>query len=98
MYIAKIEAVGCPDGNTVLGVGGNVNRLVSGRNRVVRFDGVRLFVPAASHVNVFDMQGRLVVSARNVADSVRLNSLAKGVYVVHVQNGNQKIAHRVNVK
>lgn len=93
MYIAKIEAVGCPDPNAPTGIG-----LVTKSNQVVRFDGSLLTVPSESQVDVFDMQGRPVFSARDIKGSVSLSHMAKGLYVVRVRNGSRSLVHRISVK
>lgn len=81
MYIAKIEAVGCPDPNAPV----SIKKVAAAQT--VRFDGsTRLTVPAGSQVDIFDMQGRPVFSTKNVKNTLSLDHLAKGSYMVRVRN------------
>ena len=52
----------------------------------------------AAKVEVFDMQGRPVFSAKNVKGSVELQSIAEGLYVVRVREGSKSLMQRVPIK
>ena len=58
-----------------------------------------LFVAGATaaKVDVFDMQGRPVFSAKNVKGSVDLK-VAEGMYVVRVRDGSKSLMQRVTIK
>ena len=51
----------------------------------------------AAKVEVFDMQGRPVFSAKNVKTSVDLK-IAEGMYVVRVRDGSKSLMQRVTIK
>jgi len=51
----------------------------------------------AAKVEVFDMQGRPVFSAKNVKGSVDLK-IAEGMYVVRVRDGSKSLMQRVTIK
>ena len=59
-----------------------------------------LFVAGANSakVDVFDMQGRPVFSAKDVKGSVELQSIAEGLYVVRVREGSKSLMQRVPIK
>jgi len=63
-------------------------------------DGRLLHVSGASlvAVDVFDMQGRPVVSFRNVSGAVNLGAIRQGGYVVRVRSGSFSLVRRVMVK
>lgn len=63
-------------------------------------DGRLLHVSGASlvAVDVFDMQGRPVVSFRNVSGAVNLGAIRQGGYVVRVRSGSFSLVRRVTVK
>ncbi len=96
MYIAKIEAVGCPDGDINMGIvqpfaKSSTNITLSEKN---------LLVSAGKpvQVDVFDMQGRPIFSAKNVEGAVSLASVAKGYYVVRVSDGSNSLVRSVVIK
>ncbi|SHL82138.1 endo-1,4-beta-xylanase [Fibrobacter sp. UWH4] len=51
----------------------------------------------AAKVDVFDMQGRPVFSAKNVKGSVDLG-VAEGMYVVRVRDGSKRLMKRIAIK
>ncbi|MBR5692146.1 MAG: cellulase family glycosylhydrolase [Fibrobacter sp.] len=63
-------------------------------------DGRLLHVSGASlvAVDVFDMQGRPVVSFRKVSGAVNLGTIRQGGYVVRVRSGSFSLVRRVTVK
>ena len=93
MYIAKIEAVGCPDPNKPASI-----KAFATAEQTIRFDGSRLTVPAESQVDIFDMQGRPVFAANNVKGSVSLDHMARGFYMVRVRNGSHSLTRRIAIK
>jgi endo-1,4-beta-xylanase len=58
-----------------------------------------LFVSGATaaKVNVFDMQGRPVFSAKDVKGSIDLK-IAEGMYVVRVRDGSKNLMQRIAIK
>lgn len=66
----------------------------------IALDGRLLHVSGASlvAVDVFDMQGRPVVSFRNVSGAVNLGAIRQGGYVVRVRSGSFSLVRRVTVK
>ena len=52
----------------------------------------------AAKVDVFDMQGRPVFSAKNVKGSVKLQDLAEGLYMVRVRDGSKSLMQRIAIK
>ena len=49
-------------------------------------------------VEVFDMQGRPVFSAKDVKASVSLSSLSEGLFIVRVRDGSKSLMQRITVK
>ena len=49
-------------------------------------------------VEVFDMQGRPVFSAKDVKASVSLSSLSEGLFIVRVRDGSKSLMQRIIVK
>lgn len=92
VYLAKIEAVGCP--STAL------PRIAPRSTLGVNVSGDRLDISGGNSVRVelFDMQGRPVFSARNVNGSVVLNNVSNGLYVVRISNGNARLLQRIAVR
>ncbi len=52
----------------------------------------------AAKVDVFDMQGRPVFSAKDVKGSVELSGLSEGLFVVRVRDGSKRLMQRIVVK
>ena len=52
----------------------------------------------AAKVEVFDMQGRPVFSAKNVKSSIELNSISEGIYMVRVREGSTSLVKRMAIK
>jgi endo-1,4-beta-xylanase len=52
----------------------------------------------AAKVDVFDMQGRPVFSAKNVKGSVELQGISRGLYMVRVRDGSKSLMQRVTIK
>lgn len=96
MYIAKIEAVGCPDGNVNMGV----SKAVAKSNLGITLYGKTLAVSASTsvQVDVFDMQGRPVFSAKNVKGTVNLASMAEGYYVIRISDGSSNLVRPITIK
>lgn len=94
IYLAKIEAVGCPDDATAL------PKALVRSNLGVNVSGNRLDISGSANVRVelFDMQGRPVFNARNVNGSVELNGVANGLYVVRVSDGSSRLLKRITVR
>ena len=97
IYLAKIEAVGCPDGwagpDAIPGVVAQkgLNAVMAGRT-------LNVIGAANVRVDVLDMQGRPVVSVSDVNGALNLESLANGMYVVRIQSGSQKFIGSITVK
>ena len=49
-------------------------------------------------VELFDMQGRPVFSAKNVKGSVELQGVSEGLYVVRVHEGSRNLLQRIAIK
>ena len=62
--------------------------------------GHTLFVTGstAATVDVFDMQGRPVFSAKNVKGSVELQGVAEGLYLVRVRDGAKSLAQKIAIR
>ena len=62
--------------------------------------GRTLFIAGATtaKVDVFDMQGRPVFSAKNVKGSVDLKDVSEGLYVVRVRSGSASLTKRMAIK
>ena len=62
--------------------------------------GRMLYVSGASDVSVdvFDMQGRPLVSIEHVSGSVNLETLHRGNYVVRLRSGSSSVVRRIAVK
>ena len=62
--------------------------------------GHTLFVigSTAATVDVFDMQGRPVFSAKNVKGSVEMQGVAEGLYLVRVRDGAKSLAQKIAVR
>ncbi len=52
----------------------------------------------AAKVEVFDMQGRPVFSVKNVKESVELQGLAEGLYVIRVRDGSKSLMQKITIK
>lgn len=52
----------------------------------------------AAKVEVFDMQGRPVFSAKNVKGSVELAGISEGLYIVRVRSGSTSMAKRIAIR
>ena len=52
----------------------------------------------AAKVDLFNMQGRPVFSAKNVKGSVELQGIAEGLYVVRVREGSKSLMKRITIK
>ena len=61
--------------------------------------GRTLFITGATEakVDVFDIQGRPVFSAKNVKGSVDLK-ISEGLYVVRVRDGSTNLTQRIAIK
>lgn len=93
IYISKIEAVGCPDNIVAIAARPLANRSnVKVSGRMLQLGSARV------SVDVFDMQGRPVFSARDVTGTVNLESLASGLYMVRVKNGSSATMTPVTLK
>ena len=51
-----------------------------------------------ANVNVFDLQGRPVASFKQVRNSVSLEALRQGNYIVRVNSGSNNLVRRVSIK
>jgi endo-1,4-beta-xylanase len=51
----------------------------------------------AAKVNVFDVQGRPVFSAKNVKKAVELSGLSEGLFVVRVRDGSKSLMQRITI-
>lgn len=93
IYIAKIEAVGCPDGNSA------ISSRVKAARLDVKLTGRSLQLGAEKvSVDVFDMQGRPVFRAHDVSGMVSLDALAGGLYMVRVKSGSASSMVPVTLK
>ncbi len=65
-----------------------------------QISGRALFIAGAksAKVDVFDMQGRPVFSAKNVKGSVELQGIAEGLYVVRVRDGSASLTKRITIR
>ena len=52
----------------------------------------------AAKVDVFDMQGRPVFSAKNVKKAVELSGLSEGLFVVRVRDGSKNLTQKIAIK
>ena len=52
----------------------------------------------ATKVELFDMQGRPVFSAKNVKGSVELADISEGLYIVRVRSGSTSMAKRIAIR
>jgi endo-1,4-beta-xylanase len=52
----------------------------------------------SAKIDVFDMQGRPVFSAKSVKGSVELQGIAEGLYVVRVRDGSASLTKRVAIR
>jgi len=65
----------------------------------VQLAGRTLFIAGtAAKVDVFDMQGRPVFSAKNVKGSVELQGITEGLYVVRVHDGSKNLTQKIAIK
>jgi endo-1,4-beta-xylanase len=62
--------------------------------------GHTLFIAGANSakVDVFDMQGRPVFSAKNVKGSIDLKDVSEGLYMVRVRDGSANLTKRIAIK
>ena len=65
-----------------------------------QLSGHTLFIAGviSARVDVFDMQGRPVFSAKNVKGSVDLKDVSEGLYVVRVRSGSASLTKRIAIK
>ena len=49
-------------------------------------------------VDVFDMQGRPIFSAKNVKGSVELKNVSEGLYIIRVREGSANLTKRMSIK
>jgi endo-1,4-beta-xylanase len=49
-------------------------------------------------VDVFDMQGRPIFSAKNVKGSIELKNISEGLYVIRVREGSANLTKRMSIK
>jgi endo-1,4-beta-xylanase len=66
----------------------------------MHLSGRTLFIAGATSakVDVFDMQGRPVFSAKNVQGSVDIKNISEGLYVVRVRDGSKSLMQRITLK
>ena len=65
----------------------------------IHLSGRTLFITGATaaKVDVFDMQGRPVFSAKNVKKAVELSGLSEGLFVVRVRDGSKRLMQRITI-
>ena len=49
-------------------------------------------------IDVFDMQGRPIFSAKNVKGSIELKNISEGLYVIRVREGSASLTKRMSIK
>lgn len=96
IYLTKITAVGCPDdllsipsSKKIIGKAININ--VS--NRILSIIGGSNY-----DVQIFDLQGRPLIQAKNVNSEMHLNTLPNGLYIVRVNDGSQNLIRQIFIK
>jgi endo-1,4-beta-xylanase len=52
----------------------------------------------AARVDIFDMQGHLVFSAKDVKGNIELSSISEGLYVVQIRQGVTRFTKRIAIK
>lgn len=97
--LLKIEAVGCPDGWN--GSAGIRHVVAAGKLGVDVIGNTVAVSGLASErgvqLDLFDMQGRPVMSRRD-ASSIDVSGMAKGLYMVRVKSGSASYMERVVLK
>lgn len=51
-----------------------------------------------SNVEIFDLTGKLVKSTQNLTSGINIQDLAKGIYIVKIQSGNNTITKKIIIK
>jgi len=90
----RCETVGCKDSTIAI-------KPVAGLTSLsMQFAGRTLSIAGATAamVEIFDMQGRPVFSAKNVKDSVKLQDLAEGLYMIRVRDGSTSLTKRIAIR
>ena len=52
----------------------------------------------SAKIDVFDMQGRPVFSAKNVKGPVELAGISEGLYIVRVRSGSTSLTKRIVIR
>jgi len=52
----------------------------------------------AAKIDIFDMQGHLVFSTKNVKGNIELSSIPEGLYVVRIRQGITRLTKRIAIK
>jgi endo-1,4-beta-xylanase len=78
----------------------SIAKIVGPAGLSMQLNGHTLSVKGAvsARVDVFDMQGRPVFSAKNVKGSVDLKDVSEGLYVVRVRSGSASLTKRIAIK
>ena len=85
---------GCGDSTNAIkpaAIAGNLSVQIVGRT-------LSISGATAAKVDLFNMQGRPVFSAKNVKGSVELQGIAEGLYVVRVREGSKSLMQRITIK
>ena len=80
-----------------------IKTLAKLNNISIHLAGRTLFVTGlasktAAKVDIFDMQGRPVFSAKDIKGDIELSSISKGLYVVQIRQGVTKFTKRIAIK
>ena len=90
----RCETVGCKDSTIAIKpatTASNLSMQLAGRT-------LSIAGATAAKVDVFDVQGRPVFSAKNVKDSVKLQDLAEGLYMIRVREGSASLTKRIAIR
>ena len=85
---------GCGDSTNAIkpaAIAGNLSVQIVGRT-------LSIAGATAAKIDLFNMQGRPVFSAKNVKGSVELQGIAEGLYVVRVRKGSKSLMKRITIK
>ena len=85
---------GCGDSTNAIkpaAIAGNLSVQIVGRT-------LSISGTTAAKVDLFNMQGRPVFSAKNVKGSVELQGIAEGLYVVRVREGSKSLMKQITIK
>lgn len=90
----RCETVGCKDSTIA------IKPATTASNLSMQLAGRTLSIAGANaaKVDVFDVQGRPVFSAKNVKKAVELSGLSEGLFVVRVRDGSKNLTQKIAIK